>query len=1024
MSSLKKTSNIVGIIVFLITMIVYYNSVEWTGSLWDCGEFILGAYKLQVVHPPGAGLFVIIGRIFAWVATLVSDDPANIAFAINLMSAISTSIACVMIAWTTIMFGKIALVGKEVETTAAQNLALAFGGIVAGLATGFSTSIWFSAVEGEVYAMSTMFTAMTLWAATKYYFLPNELDSNRWLVFSLFSAGMSVGVHLLSILVLPAVALMVYFKKYKKHTFLGALAAMGVGVVGIVFILKVIITGIPTLWKNMELLMVNNFGLPPNTGLIPTLLLIGALGYFALKLAHRSHNQIIQDAAISAIFVVMAFSTVGVIVIRANADTPINMNAPSDAMRLLPYLNREQYGERPLLIGPAYDAEPSNVTRSPRYGLVGDKYKIVDEKYDYVYAAKDKMLFPRIGHTDQSRPELHKLWRRALNGDDKGKPGMGYNLQFLFHYQIGWMYYRYFMWNFVGRQTAEQGYFPWDVSKGQWASGVTPIDEARLYKMDKLPDTMKNDQSRNYYFFLPLIFGLIGLFWHLKRSKKEFVVLLALFIITGLGIIIFSNQPPNEPRERDYVLVGSFMTFCIWMGLSVPALYSLIENKIKGIAPAALLGLLVLSAPVIMGFQNFDDHSRKEHTAARDYASNFLNSVAPNSIIFTYGDNDTYPLWYAQEVENIRRDVRVVNLSLIAVDWYIDKLRRKVNDSPPLKLTLSPDDYRGKNRNQIFFFDPLNGDMSTPMNVYQALRQIRDPKYTVEDQTYINTKRFFIPVDREKYNALGQAPVDSTQWVDRIEFGFEQNQRSFLKDDLAVMDVIASNFYDRPIYFAITCQPGKLLGLNDYLEMDGLALRITPTKIESPSQLPSIYGYGDINADLTREIILNKWKWGNFDNGQRYVDKSYMAEVQAMKLVMLRDALEFDRKKEYAKSAEMANKYFEAFPHQNFAYDFGITPFINILVNAKDFESAKKHLRILGMESKQYIEFYESQTDNSVFESFADDYQYRLRAVSDVLEISKRVEDPAFEKEMSDLLSPLIEKATENEPNKPNNIRQ
>lgn len=1016
MLSLKKTSNLVGLIVFLITMVVYYNSVERTGSLWDCGEFILGAYKLQVVHPPGAGLFVIIGRLFAWIATLVSDDPADIAFAINLMSALCTALACTFISWTTIMYAKLALVGKDADTTEGQTVALGFAGLVAGLATGFSTSIWFSAVEGEVYAMSTMFTAMTLWAATKYYYLPDELDSNRWLVFSLFSAGMSVGVHLLSILVLPAIALIVYYKKYSKHTFWGAVMAMGVGVLGIVFIMKVVISGIPTLWKNMELLMVNSFGLPPNSGLIPTLILIGALGYFALKMAHRSHNQIIQDAAISAIFVVLAFSTVGVIVIRANADTPINMNAPSDAMRLLPYLNREQYGERPLLLGPTYDAEPIDVKRSPRYGLVGDRYQIVDEKYDYVYASKDKILFPRIGHTDQSRPELHKMWRRALNGDDKGRPGMGYNLQFLMHYQIGWMYIRYFMWNFVGRQTAEQGYFPWDVSKGQWASGIKSIDEARLYKMDKMPDTIKGDESRNYYYFLPLIFGFIGMVWHFMRKKKDFSILMAMFLITGLGIIIFSNQPPNEPRERDYVLVGSFMIFCIWMGMSVPALYSWLESKMKGVVPAALLGLVVLSAPMIMGFQNFDDHSRKHHTAARDYAANFLNSVAPNAIIFTYGDNDTYPLWYAQEVENIRRDVRVVNLSLIAVDWYIEKLRRKVNDSAPLKLSLSTEDYRGKNRNQIFFFDPLKGDMSTPMNVYQALRQIRDPKYTVDGQTFINTRRFYIPVDKDKYNALGFAAVDTSQWVDRIDFGFTGNQNSFLKDDLAVMDVIASNFYERPIYFAITCQPGKLLDLNNYLEMEGLGLRLTPTKIASPSQLPSIYGYGDINADLTRDIVMNKWKWGNFDNGKQYVDKSYMAEVQAMKLVMLRAALEFDKNKEYTKAAEMANKYFAAFPHQNFPYDFGITPFINVLINAKDFESAKKHLRILGNESKQYIEFYESQTDNSVFESFADDFQYRLRAASDVVELAKRVEDPAFEKEMSDLLSPVLEKSIENEP--------
>ena len=511
MQSLKKVSNISGILVLLISFIVYYNSVERTGSLWDCGEFILGAYKLQVVHPPGAGLFVLVGRIFAWLGSVFSDDPADIAFSVNLMSAICTSVGAMMIAWTTIMFGKLALVGKEIETTIPQNIALGFAGLAAGLATAFSTSIWFSAVEGEVYGMSTMFTAMTLWAATKYYYLKDKDEANRWLVLSLFVSGMSVGVHLLSILSLPAVALLVYYKNYKDHNLKGAIIAMALGVVGTIFIMKIVIVGIPSLWQSLELLFVNSFGLPIHSGLLPTLLIIIGLSYFALKYAHKKGNQLLQIAAISAVLIIVSFSTIGVVVIRANTDTPVNMNVPSDAMRLLPYLNREQYGERPLISGPHYDATPKDVTRTPRYGRVGNKYEIVDEKYDYVYDQRDKILFPRIGHTDQGRPDLHRMWREALNGNSKGKPSMGYNLQFLFHYQIGWMYARYFMWNFVGRQTAEQGYFPWDISKGHWQSGITPIDEARLYKTDKLPDAIKNDESRNSYYFLPLIFGLLGL---------------------------------------------------------------------------------------------------------------------------------------------------------------------------------------------------------------------------------------------------------------------------------------------------------------------------------------------------------------------------------------------------------------------------------------------------------------------------------------------------------------------------------
>ena len=1009
MQSLKKYSNITGLLVFVISLIVYYHSVERTGSLWDCGEFILGAYKLQVVHPPGAGLFVLIGRMFAWLASVFSDDPADIAFAVNFMSAICTSIAAMMIAWITIMFGKLALLGRTNEPNQAQIVALSFAGLASGLATAFSTSIWFSAVEGEVYAMSTMFTVITLWAATKYYYIEDESVADRWLVLSLFVSGMSVGVHLLSILSLPAIALLVYYKKYKEHTFTGALIAMAAGVGAIVFIMKGIIVGIPTLWQKMELLLVNTFGLPVHSGIIPTLLIIAAIGYFALNYAQKKGSQVLQIAAISAILITVAFSTIGVVVIRANTDTPINMNVPGDAMRLLPYLNREQYGERPLLYGPHYDAEPSDVKRTPRYGRVGDKYEIVDEKYDYVYDKKDKILFPRIGHTDQGRPDLHRMWREALNGDSKGKPSMGYNIQFLLNYQINWMYIRYFMWNFVGRQTAEQGYYPWDISKGNWMSGVTPIDEAKLYKMDKLPDSIKSDESANKYYFLPLIFGLLGMVFHFVQRRKDFTTLFVLFIITGLGIIIYSNQPPNEPRERDYVLVGSFMTFCIWIGFGVLAIYQFLASKIQGVTPALIAGVLVLSAPVIMGFQNFDDHSRKYHYASRDYAANFLNSLAPNAIIFTYGDNDTYPLWYAQEVENIRRDVRVVNLSLIAVDWYINKLRNKVNDSAPLKLTLTEEQYRGKNRNQVFFFNPRGEDMNVPMNVFEGLRSIADPKNTVEGQTIATSKVYYLPVDIQKYNKLGvQPPIDTSESVDRILIQPGKGSNSFTKDDLAIMDIIASNFYDRPIYFAITCQPSKLLGMDDYMEMDGLGLRLSPTKVRVKSQLPSIYGFGDIDENKVYENVMTKWKWGNFDQQKLYVDKSYMAEVQAMKLVMLRAAIEFDRKGDHKKASEMVNKYFQAFPHMNFPYDAGIMPFINVLVNSKDFESAKKNLRILANETKQYIEFYESQTDKDVFDSFQQDYQYRLSAAQDVIETAKKVEDPAFEKEMETLLGGYI----------------
>jgi hypothetical protein len=1001
MLSLKRFTAITSALVFLITFMVYYHSVERTGSLWDCGEFILGAYKLQVVHPPGAGLFLIIGRLFTWIAEMISDNPSDIAFAVNLMSAFCTSLAAVFITQVTMMLGKLFFVAKDVETDTSESVALSFAGLVAGLSTAFASSVWFSAVEGEVYAMSTMFTALTLWSAIKYYMTTDENAAMRWLLFSIFSGALSIGVHLLSILTFPTIGLLVYLKKYQNHNWGGAFAALAAGGGVMIFLQRFVIAGIPALWKNMELFTVNTLGLPFHTGLIPTLLLLGGLIYLLLRYAHKHGNQLIQNIALAALLMGIGFSTVGVVVIRANADTPVNMNVPSDAMRLLPYLNREQYGERPLLFGPHYNAKVKDVTRKERYGRVGDKYKVVDEKLDYVYDNKDKMFFPRIGHSD--RVDLHGVWREAISGNTKGAPGMGYNLGFMWNYQIKWMYVRYFMWNFAGKQNAEQGFFPWDVRSGHWQSGITSLDEAKLYKMDSLPDSMKNDFSNNTYYFLPLIFGLIGLFFHFKQRPKEMGAMFFLFILTGIGIIIFSNQPPNEPRERDYVLAGSFMTFCIWIGFGVLALFQLMRSKVPAMVSAVLAGVLVLSAPYLMATENFDDHSRKEHYGSRDYAANFLNSVEPNSIIFTYGDNDTYPLWYAQEVEGIRRDVRVVNLSLIAVDWYINKLRKKVNDSPPLKLQLSEEEYRGKNRNQIFFTDALGGDLNRPTNIFEAFRFIKDPKNTIKGQTILNTQKLYLPVDREKYNALGVQTIDTSEWVDKLDFNF--SGKDFItKDDLAVMDVIASNFYDRPIYFAITCQSDKLLGLNDYVEMEGLALRISPTKQKAKSQLPSIYGYGDMDLNKTYDIVMNKWKWGNFDQKHLFVDRSYMAELQAMKLVMLRAAIEFERAGDKKRSVEMANKYFAAFPHMNFPYDYGIVPFINVLVQGEAWEDVKKHTSILATETRQYLDFYASQTDPEVINNFKQDEQARMSTVQDILEIAKKTGDPAFTKKMEDLM--------------------
>ncbi len=1016
--TLNKVLKISGAIIFLIASIVFFLSAERTGSLWDCGEFILGAYKLQVVHPPGAPLFMLVGRLFAWIGDMVSSDPSTIAFAVNLMSGLATAAAATFVGWTTIRLSSLFFGSRQEQVYDLPTaIVLISTGIAAGLATAFSSSIWFSAVEGEVYAMSTMFTTLTLWAVVKWYTLPKIND--KWIVFAAYTAGLSIGVHLLSLLTFPALAILIYARKAKNTNLWGFAKAAAIGALLIPLIQKLIVTGIPTLWNNLDIFLVNNLGLPFHSGLIPTILIYAGLIYFGYRYAVKKNNRNLELFVMGFLMTVIGFSTFGTIPILANADTPVNMNVPSDASRILPYLNREQYGERALLYGPHYEATPIKYDRKPRKGRVSfppyydakkdSQYVLVDEKISPQYKSSDKILFPRISHSEMNRPALYRQWyQHIFNGDPK--PSFAFNLAFFFKYQLGWVYTRYFMWNFVGKQNGHQGFSPWNKSSGHWASGIPLVDEARLYEMDQLPDSMKRDQSNNSYYFLPLIFGLIGLFFHASKSKDEFYSLLVLFLITGVGLIIYSNSPPNEPRERDYVFIGSFFTFCIWIGMAIPAIFSMLKQRVNlGAMPAAAIAaFLVLSAPAIMGFQNFDDHSRANQYASRDYAKNFLNSLDQNAIIFTYGDNDTYPLWYVQEVENVRRDVRIVNLSLIAVDWYINKLRRKVNDSEPIKLTIPAESYRGNKRNQIPFFD--GGKEERPLPLVNVLKFIGEKhavgSSSMQFESYIPTHEFFIPTDYEAAQRLGMYnPGDSVAIESEMRITFPKSKQWLTKDDLAILDVIGSNIWDRPIYFATTCKNSKLLGMNDYMQFEGLALRIVPIKTPSDKSL-SIYGSGRVATEKAYDNIYNKFVWGGFDKKEQYVDHSFAAAVQAHRMVMMRTAEALLAEGKRLKAIDIIDKYFEGFPHMNFPYDASTATFLNLYLRAGEQEKAKKHMRILAEETADYLEFYNSIDPDVLQSSFAQDFALRQRTVNTINNLLGVVKDQEFIKEIQGILAP------------------
>ncbi|MFN0033515.1 MAG: DUF2723 domain-containing protein [Saprospiraceae bacterium] len=1060
--SFKTLNNLAGWITFGIAVVVLGLAAEPTGSLWDCGEFIAGAYKLQVVHPPGAPIFLLVGRLFAWVGSMFSSDPANIAYSVNLLSAVCTAFTALFVCWSTTILARLILVGRDGEPIGGQAIAAVGAGVVAGLCTAFTSSIWFSAVEGEVYAMSTFFTAMTLWATLKWYNLPDTADADRWLVFAFFSTALSIGVHLLSILTFPALAMLYYFKKSKKPTVIGTLIAALVGMAFIIAIQKIIIAGIPTLWAFFDKLMVNTFGMPFYSGIIPVLLIFSGAIWFALRLAQRTRNGLLQRVVVALGVVVLAYFSYGMVIIRANANTPINMNDPSDPMRLLPYLNREQYGERPLIRGPHFDGQPTGVNSEERYGRVGDRYAIVDEKVDYEYSSGDKTLFPRLGDYSQGRPALYRKWIEKPSGE----PTFADNVEFFWKYQLGWMYGRYFMWNFSGRQNGDQGYYSWDPTAGNWITGFDAIDEGRIGNQAELPDFQKYNQGRNKYYLIPFLLGLLGMFFHYFRSKNnlqetknglvtagvvigllsivfrfafnilevdaypltvglagiafllffadaikrspDFAAVLVLFVITGIGIIVYSNQPPNEPRERDYVLAGSFFTFCIWIGLSVVALWDMLSKSLKGAAAPVAIAL-ALSAPLLMLTQNWDDHSRAHHFASRDYASNFLNSCAPNALIFTYGDNDTYPLWYCQEVEKIRTDVRVVNLSLIAVDWYIDQLRRKINDSPAVEMSIPREQLRGFKRVQIPYFAP-RGEQE------QDIRQVL--KFLAEEHkqesgggrafdTYLPTRKMSIPVNKQWFIDNNTVSAADSTLIDTLRVDIGRDKKYIIKDELAILDIIASNIGKRPIYWAVTCREDKLMGFEDYLQLEGLGLQLVPKKVKSAMDAYGIIGSGGVNSEQMYQNIMEKWKWGNFDKERAFVDRSYMPSLQTMRVSIIRLARQLVVEGKKDKAIALVDKYFEVFPQMNFQYD-QFTAFmadIYSLCGAKDKAAAK--IRDIAAQLEQQFRFYES-LDAGFKKGYKQDQDYAMSTVQNLIKMASTLEDEALLKELEAKFLPYM----------------
>lgn len=1065
----QKWNVIAGWVVFFIASFVYISTIEPTASFWDCGEFIASAYKLEVGHPPGAPLFMLLARFFS-----MFMPTEYVAASVNVLSALSSSFTILFLFWTVTAFAKkLAILGGEL--TDAKKLAIIFSGVVGGLAYTFADSFWFSAVEGEVYAMSSLFTALVFWAIMKYDAESDTRKENQWIVLIAYLMGLSIGVHLLNLLAIPAIGLVYYFKRHKASV-KGIASALIISILILGMVQAIIIPKSVWLASKFELLFVNTLGLPFNTGILIYGLAIIAAFYFALRYAHNKQRPLLQTAILSILVILIGYSTIFVVVIRSNANPPMDENNPSDVFTLQSYLNREQYGDRPLLKGQYFNSpiditnprSDGNPVRMKAYTIKDSKGKVVrdfqfefdaknfvaansDKAYeiDNYYIIKDNKknsvynynpdfttIFPRMYSSQAHHIREYKKWSNfkgtpIRTRDNQGNPTiinkpkfMSENMQYFFSYQVNWMYLRYFMWNYAGRQNDTQGHG--NILNGNWLSGVDVIDAERLGNRKNLPEAFIKKRTLNHFYFLPLILAFIGLIFQLIRDPKNFGVVALLFLLTGLAVVIYLNQYPMQPRERDYAYVGSFYAFAIWIGLGVYALFDLAysaKNKdlIKILGYPASLGVLIfllesvsgdnhsfsytifyfvlvggfaiiasmyarkfiknekivvafilllsLSVPYVMARDGWDDHSRAKRRTTLDFAIDYLESCAPNAILFTNGDNDTFPLWYAQEVEGYRTDVRVVNLSLLNTDWYIAQMRRKAYDSDPVPFNVEEVKYRNGTRD-IILLNPDPRLEGKYVNVKQAIKFVMNDNNTLpvgggEKLPYIPTKNFEISVNKEEVIANGTVSIkDSAQIVDKIQWTVNKN--FILKNQLMVLLLLAENNWERPIYFAVTTGSDAYIGLQDHFQLEGLAYRLVPIKtVNSNANLS-----GRVATDIMYDNMMEKFEWGNMDKEDIHMDENNMRMTTNLRLQFsnLAQALINEGDEERAKNA--LDRSLQVMPDRTVPYGRVLLPTVEEYYKIGEYDRAN------GLTDTLFTR-YEEELD--YFLSLSLDYSFSIQ---------------------------------------------
>ncbi len=926
MDTFKKYNRITGWLVFLAAAFVYLSTIEPTASFWDPGEFISSAYKLEVGHPPGAPLFMLIGRFFS----LFTSDPTHVARLINAWSALASALTIMFLFWTITHLVRKIYRKEGQPLTTGEVLTILGSGLVGALAYTFSDTFWFSAVEGEVYATSSLITALVFWAILKWENVADERHANRWLILIFYFIGLSIGVHLLNLLAIPAIVFVYYFRKYKTTT-RGFLWALLISIVLLGAIMYLVIPGTVVVASWFELLFVNGFGLPFNSGLFFYLaLLIGGI-IWGLRYSVRRDKPILNTTLLAFTMLLIGYSSYAATVIRSNAEPPMDQNNPDNVFSLLYYLNREQYGQRPLFKGPYYNAPIIDIKYGKKtYDKEDGKYIVTNRKIKYIYDPRFVTFFPRMYSRDSKHIKDYKYWGKirgrpvtlSYGGEQNTEyiPTFGENLRFFFRYQVGFMYLRYFMWNFAGRQNDIQGHG--NVLHGNWISGIPFIDTPRLGDQDKLPDYLKKNRGHNRYFLLPLLLGLLGAWFHYKKNKKDFWVVLLLFLFTGVAIVVYLNQYPHQPRERDYAYAGSFYAFAIWIGIGVAALVEALPRRISLTLRAGVMTLLsLLLVPGIMAQQNWDDHDRSGRYTARDFAKNYLNSCAKNAILFTNGDNDTFPLWYVQEVEGVRTDVRVANLSYMSAGWYIDQLARKEYDSDPLPFSLTHKQYRSGTRDIVL----VDNRLKKYYNLKDLIRFVADddPQTKVpspygkgEMADYFPTNLFIIPVDSAQVVANGTVPPSL---ADRVlkEVRWKYPKNVVYKNDLMVLNLLSNNNWKRPVYFAITIPGSAIPGIQDFFLDEGMAYRFVPVKKNNRDP-----EYGFVDPDIMYDNVMNKFVWGNITDPHVYLDENNRRMISNYRNVFNRLALSLIQENRMDSARQVLEKCVELMPDRVAHYDY------------------------------------------------------------------------------------------------------